>query len=105
MEFIMSNFEALAIALAAVILGVYAIMTRQWFFLHRAALSLMLSAEKLMATESGKRKMEEVYKAVWQRIPKWMKRFLSENTLRIELQRWYDLAKGMLSNEEQENGD
>ncbi len=105
MDFIMSNFETIAMVLAAVLLAVYGAVTRQWSILHRAALSLMLSAEKLMSTEPGKKKMEEVYKAIWNKIPGWMEKFISEDALKAKLQKWYDLAKGMLSGEEQGNGD
>ncbi len=102
MDFTLTNFEPLAVALAAILLAVYAIVTRQWVVLHRAALSLMLSAEKIMATEEGREKMEAVYIAVWQRIPKWLKRFVTEQTLREKLQKWYDLTKDMLGGDRTE---
>ena len=86
MIFILANIEAVGTALVAVILLVYAIVTRQWMVLRSAALSLMLSAEKLMTTAEGSEKMEQVLAEVWFRVPGWAKRVITYDKLEIKLQ-------------------
>lgn len=95
-DFILSNFEAVSGAILAVGLIIYALITRQWSVLQVAAYRLMLDAERLMSTAEGKAKMDAVYAAVWQRVPKWLKRFVTEKTLREKLQDWYNIAKNSL---------
>lgn len=96
MEFIIGNLDAiigLAVALALII---YALFTRSWSMLQLGAYKLMLSAERLMATAEGKQKMEVVFKVIWNRVPKWLKRFVTEKTVKDKLQTWYDIAKNDL---------
>ncbi len=95
-EFLISNIETVALILAAIAGMVYAIYTKQWEMLRSSALSFMLSAERLMTTEEGKKKMDWVFAEVWQRIPRWLKSFVTEKTLREKLQEWYNWAKGQL---------
>ncbi len=101
-DFILGNFEAVAGAILALILIFYALVTRQWSILQVAAYRFMLDAERLMATKQGKAKMEAVYAAVWQQIPKWLKRFVTEKTLREKLQDWYNIAKNSLGGDQDE---
>jgi hypothetical protein len=95
-EFLMANMETVGMLIAALIILVYAIATKQWATVRTVALSFMLSAERLMATEEGKAKMEFVLTAVWDQVPGWVKRFYDKNKLRLKLQEWYDIAKDML---------
>lgn len=95
-DFILNNFEAVAGAILALVLLIYAVATRQWGLLQISAYRLMLSAERLMATEPGKTKMEEVFAAAWEQVPRWLKRFVTEKTLREKLQDWYNIAKNSL---------
>jgi len=95
-DFLLANIAPIGSGLVALILIIYALATRQWMILRSAALSLMLSAEKLMATEEGKAKMELVLAAVWDQAPRWVKKFYDKNKLRLKLQEWYDIAKDML---------
>jgi TRAP-type uncharacterized transport system fused permease subunit len=95
-DFLLANIAPIGSGLVALILIIYALVTRQWMILRSAALSLMLSAEKLMATEEGKAKMELVLAAVWDQAPRWVKKFYDKNKLRLKLQEWYDIAKDML---------
>ncbi len=96
-DFILTNIEVFVTGLVALVLIIYALITRQWMVLRSAALSLMLSAERLMATEEGKKKMDWVYMATWQRLPNWLKTFISEESLRGKLQEWYNMAKDMIN--------
>lgn len=96
-EFILGNIETLSAALAAILLLFYALYTKQWGMVRSAALSLMLAAERLLTTVEGKKKMDWVYASMWQKIPKWVKSFVTEKTLREKLQEWYDLAKDELN--------
>lgn len=95
-EFILKNFEVIAGAILALVLLIYAVATRQWGLLQISAYRLMLSAERLMATAPGKAKMEMVFAAAWQQIPRGLKFFITEKTLREKLQEWYNLAKDFL---------
>lgn len=92
-EFLISNIETVALILAALAGMAYAIYTKQWEMLRSSALSFMLSAERLMATTEGKQKMDWVYAQAWQRLPRWLKSFVTEKTLREKLQEWYSWAK------------
>lgn len=56
----------------------------------------MLDAERLMSTTEGKAKMDAVYAAVWAQVLKWLKRFVTEKSLREKLQDWYNIAKNSL---------
>ena len=96
-DFIMLNFEAVAGVILAICIIVYALITRQWSILQVAALRLMLNMERIMATSEGQAKMEMVYATMWKKLPGWMKRFVSEKTMRQKLQDWYNLAKNSLN--------
>lgn len=96
-DFLLANIAPIGSGLVALILIIYALIARQWMVLRSAALSLMLSAEKLMATEEGKKKMDAVYRDIWRQVPAWLGVFVTEETLREKLQEWYDHAKDMLS--------
>lgn len=95
-EFIFDNIETVALILAAIAGMVYAIYTREWETLRSSALSFMLSAERLMSTTEGKQKMDWVYAQAWQRLPRWLKAFVAEKTLREKLQEWYNWAKSQM---------
>lgn len=95
-DFITSNLNDILTLFACAILAVFAIAKGRWAILKPIALKFMLSAERLMATEEGSKKMEVVYAALWERIPKWVKRFVTEKTLREKLQDWYNIAKNSL---------
>lgn len=92
-EFLIQNIETLGALLAALIIIIYAIIAKQWALLRATAYSFMLSAERLMATEEGAKKMEAVFKATWDQIPKWIKVFISEAAFRTRLQEWYSIAR------------
>lgn len=96
-EFIINNMETLLAALAAILLLFYALYTKQWGILRSSGLSLMLAAERLLTTVEGKKKMEWVYATMWQKLPKWVKKYVTEKTLKEKLQEWYDLAKDELN--------
>ena len=95
-EFIMANIEAIALMLAAIVTLIYAIYTKQWSAVRSAALSFMLSAERLMVTGQGSARMDAVFRATWERVPAWIKTFVTEKTMRDKLQEWYELAKDEL---------
>jgi hypothetical protein len=103
LEYVLNNFEAIAGAILALILVIYAIITRQWWILRAAAYKFMLDAERIMKTKEGKAKMDAVYAAVWAQVPKWLKRFVTEKTLREKLQELYDKAKDSLSEQWERN--
>lgn len=95
-DFIMSNIGPIGSGLVALILIVYALITRQWMVLRSSALSLMLAAERLLTTEQGQLKMEWVFREVNGLIPVWMRPYLTEVRLREILQELYDNAKHMI---------
>ena len=95
-DFIISNTYLIGGALITLMLFFYAIFTRQWGLLQVTAYKLMLDAERLMSTKQGKAKMEIVYAELWRQVPGWLKRFVTEETLREKLQDWYNIAKNSL---------
>lgn len=102
MEFILNNIDTIGALMISLMLVIWAIVTRQWSVLQVAAYRLMLSAERLMGTKQGKAKMEMVYAALWQQVPKWLKKFVTEKTLREKLQEWYNIAKNSLGGNAEE---
>lgn len=102
-DFVMNNMDTIGSLLIALIMVIWAIVTKQWTILKVAAYKLMLSAEMLMKTEEGAAKMEVVYAAVWEQLPKWLKKFVTEKTLREKLQEWYNIAKNSLGGDEEES--
>lgn len=96
MDFVLSNYQAVAGMLLGAIVIIYALVTRQWSVLQLAAYRLMLDAERLMATKEGTEKMDAVYAAMWEQVPRWLKRFVTSKTLREKLQEWYNIAKNSL---------
>lgn len=95
-DFIAANMAPIGTVLVALVLLIYAVITRQWLLLRSASLSLMLSAERLLATEQGQLKMEWVFREVQQNIPIWLRPYLTEDKLREILQELYDNAKHMI---------
>ena len=96
MDFIINNIDTIVTLLVAIVTAIYAILKGKWGLLKFAAYKLMFSAERLAQTKEGTERMDAVYAAVWAKIPKWLKRFVSEKTLREKLQDWYNIAKNSL---------
>ena len=95
-DFVLNNLESIISFILALAMLVYAVYTKQWGMLQISGYKLMLAAERIAQTKEGAAKMEAVYAALWVQIPKWIKKFVSEKTLREKLQEWYDLAKDSL---------
>ena len=96
MDFIFANFElvfGIVFLLAVLIFGG---ITIQWSLVRISAYQLMLSAEKLFATEEGKEKFEMVLSKLWEMLPGWLRKAVGIERLRQKLQDWYNLAKDML---------
>lgn len=95
-DFLLANIEAVGSLIVALVVLIYAVSTKQWGAVRAAALSLMLSAERLMTTAKGQEKMEQVLGEVWYYMPGWMKKFVTYEKLEIKLQEWYEIAKNSL---------
>lgn len=96
-EFVLGNIETIGTALVALVLILYAIIVKEWAVLKAAVYALMLSAERLMGTEDGKKKMEVVFQTIWAQMPKWIKVFIPEKDFRVKLQEWYRLARDQIN--------
>lgn len=58
---------------------------------------LFLEAEhKYTETKAGQDKMNWVINKAWDLLPKWAKKFISEDTLRKIVQCWFDSVKDLL---------
>jgi len=99
MDFIFGNFELVASAVVLVAALIFGIITRRWSLVRISAYQLMLSAEKLFATDEGKAKFEMVFTKLWDLLPGWIKKAVGVEKLREKLQDWYDLAKDKLKEE------
>jgi hypothetical protein len=95
-EFVLGNMETIGTALVALVLILYAIIAKEGAVLKAAVYALMLSAERLMGTEEGERKMEFVFESIWTQMPKWIKVFTTERDFRVKLQEWYRLARDQI---------
>lgn len=102
-EYIMNNLSDIITMLISVIVAIWAVSKGKWELLKVVAFKFMFSAERLMATKEGTARMDAVYAAVWNRIPKWLKRFVSEKTLREKLQDWYNIAKNSLGDDQDDS--
>lgn len=96
MDFFMNNAELTGTLIVSIILMIWAATSGKWIVFKFAAYKFMFSAERLAETKEGKERMETVYAAIWQRLPRLMKRFITEKTLREKLQEWYNFAKDSL---------
>lgn len=96
-DFIIANIEAVGTLIVALVVLIYAIFTKQWGAVRTAALSLMLSAERIMATKEGMEKMDWVLGEVWRKTPTWIKKVYTEDKLKEALQKWYEDAKEMIA--------
>lgn len=96
-DFLLANMETVGTLIVALFILIYAVITKQWATVRTAALSLMLSAERLLTTVEGRAKMDFVLTALWDQVPGWVKRFYDKNKLRAKLQEWYNIAKDMLN--------
>lgn len=96
MEFIFANLELLISTVVIIVMLVVAVVTRQWTLVRVYAYQLMLSAQRLLATEEGQVRFEKVYNEVWDQLPGWIKTVVGKEKLREKLQVWYDLAKDKL---------
>lgn len=99
MDFILGNFELVVGIIVLLAMLIFGGITRQWSLVRISAYQLMLSAQRLYATEKGKEKFEMVYSKLWEMLPGWLKKSLGPEKLRKKLQNWYDLAKDMLNEE------
>lgn len=95
-EFILANMTEIISLLVALFFFGYAIFTKQWGLVKSSALSFMLSAERLMKTKNGQRRMEEVYISIYARLPLMFRKFITEEKLQELLQKWYDEGKDAL---------
>ena len=95
-EFVLGNTETIGTALVALVLILYAIIAKEWAVLKAAVYALMLSAERLMGTEEGEKKMEFVFESIWTQMPKWIKVFTTESAFRVKLQEWYRLSRDQI---------
>ena len=98
-EFVFDNIENIVLAIAALATLFRAIYTGQWAKVKAAAYSFMFLAADIMSTEEGKKKMDWVFAEVWQQLPRWLKSFITEESLREKLQHWYNLAKSQFPKE------
>lgn len=103
MNFIFENFETIVGMIVGLVLIGWGVYTRQWNLVKLSAYQFMLSAERLLQAKPGKEKMEEVFVATWASLPKWLKKFVTQETLREKLQEWYELAKDYLDNSKIDN--
>ena len=99
-DFIMNNIDTIGTLVISLIMVVWALYTRKWTTLQLAAVKLMFSVEKIAETKEGTAKMDEVFEAIWAKLPKWIKKFVTEKTLREKLQDWYNIAKNSLGGDQ-----
>lgn len=105
MDFVMANMNEIGTLIVALALMIWAATSGKWIVFKFAAYRLMFSAERLAETTEGKERMEAVYAAIWQRLPKLLRRFVTEKTLREKLQDWYNFAKNSLGGNFDETND
>ena len=96
------NFTAQEwITLILAVLGVgYIVLlfiNQSWGKLRELAYQGMLIAEQYYHSGEGKQKFEMAFTYLWSLVPRWMKIFITEKSLREKLQEWFDLAKRKLA--------
>ena len=99
-DFFMTNWFVLILALVFLGFNVYLFITKQWTKLREQAYALMLTAERVFSSEEGKKKFEAVFEALYfNLIPRWLRLFVTPESIREKLQEWYNLAKNYLKND------
>lgn len=99
MDFIISNLEVFVGMVVFLIMLLFGVITNQWSIVKINAYQLMLSAQRLMATEEGRKRFDDVYSKLWIKLPVWVRKIVGPAKLKKQLQHWYDLAKDMLRDE------
>ena len=94
MTFLQEFWFILVLAGITLAVIVYLVLTKQWGKLKMTAYALMLQAERIYSTEEGKKKMDDVFTAFYNRaIPDIFRPFVTEEWIRSKLQKWYKEAK------------
>ena len=76
--------------------ALYLLISKKWTQLRLFAYKLMLVAEKLYQEGQGAEKFEYVFDILYSYIPSWLKIILTEDKIKAQLQKWYDMAKDYL---------
>jgi len=74
----------------------YLVITKQYSRIRVEAFKLMLRAEKVFNALNGSEKFQAVMNELYDRIPPWVKLFVSRKDLEVWMQAWYDAAKDWL---------
>lgn len=86
----------IALIIGALAVITYLVVTKQWTQIRQLAYQLMLRAEKVFTGINGPEKFAVVLTELYDRIPPWLKLFITRRDLEVMMQRWYDAAKDWL---------
>ena len=86
----------ISLILGGVAIIAYLVITKQWTQIRQLAYQLMLRAEKVFTGINGQEKFAVVLTELYDRIPPWLKLFVTRRDLEVMMQRWYDAAKDWL---------
>jgi hypothetical protein len=93
-ELLGTNWFVLLVAVVILCFVIYLFITKQWTKLKESAYALMLQAERVYASYEGKKKFEAVFDCLYYKlIPLCLKPFITPESVRKKLQKWYNDAK------------
>ena len=106
MQGLLSQFltaPSIIILVLAVLVIAYLIHTRNWHVLRAIAYKLMIQAEQTTKGDSrGKERFDAVFDDLYKNhLPKWFSLFVSEDQLKVQIQKWYDELEVTLKDENQ----
>ena len=92
-NFIITNWITIAIALLVLFYVGYLIYTAQWTKLRADAYKLMLVCQRAYAENEGEKKFKIVLQEIYKQLPFWLKLFVTEDDLKVKIQYWYNLMR------------
>jgi hypothetical protein len=98
-DYLRSNWFGVLIILVLLSWVVYLVVTKQWDYLRHKAYELIIYAEgAIKGSKKGQERFDYVIKVLYQRVPKWMQFFITEQSLKEKLQEWFDILKDWADN-------
>lgn len=97
MNFIIENWSSILVGIIALSYVGYLIVVKDWVTLKSIAYALMLDAERNYKNNQGSVKRDAVIQALLnEKMPYWLKRFLSTGNVSKYLDEWYQEFRNTL---------
>ena len=96
-NFIITNLPTILIIAVFLFVTVYLVINKKWEELRGMAYRFILQAERAyIGTKRGKDRFEHVFRLIYDLIPPWLRFFFPEDTVREQIQEWFNNIKDYL---------